>query len=94
MSSLIDIRNKIDIIDEDIVKLLTKRTQLVQDTVKYKETENDILVNQRTEEVIIKVRQLANKNEIPANMVDDAYRIILDYAVELELHKFKNKEVF
>jgi isochorismate pyruvate lyase len=94
MSNLENVRNEIDSIDLEIVKLLSKRSKLVHSTVKFKNTLEEITSSFRVEEVIAMARKNAIENEISANMVDDVFHIVVDYMMELEINEFHNTKVF
>jgi len=94
VKALKSIRDEIDTIDKQVVDLISKRAKLVHSTVAYKESKDEILTNDRIEEVIALIRKEAISKEISPNMLDDVYRILMDYMLEMEINEFNNKNIF
>ena len=54
-----EVRANIDLIDREIVKLLSERSKYVRQAAKLKKNTDDVKAPNRVEEVISKVRNLA-----------------------------------
>jgi isochorismate pyruvate lyase len=94
VKALKSIRDEIDTIDKKVVDLIAQRAKLVHSTVAYKESKDEILTNNRIEDVIALIRKEAISKEISPNMLDDVYRILMDYMLEMEINEFNNKNIF
>ncbi len=80
-----EIREAIDVIDNQIVNLLGARFQYVTEIVKFKSHDRDSIVAQeRYNAVIHKVRALAEKNNISPEMIEKMYRFMMDYNINEE----------
>ena len=92
-TSLDEVRDNIDRIDQEIVKLIAERSFFVKEASRYKKDENDVEAPKRVEEVIEKVRKLAEENKVKADIVEKVYRTMISSFINYEMNEFnKNKE--
>ena len=90
--SLEEVRNNIDRIDAQIVKLIAERSSFVKQASKYKKDSNDVKAPQRVESVIQKVRILATDYGADPDMIEKIYRVMIDGFINMEMDEFeKNK---
>lgn len=84
-NKLEEYRKQIDEIDKNIVELFAKRFEIVKQIGKCKK-ENNILVvdNNRFQKVLEKVENMAMKQGISKDFIDEIYYTIHKYACELE----------
>jgi len=91
-TSLDEVRDNIDRIDEEIVKLIAERSFFVKEASRFKKDENDVEAPKRVEAVIEKVRNLAEENCVNGDIVEDVYRTMISSFIKLEKDEFnKNK---
>jgi chorismate mutase-like protein len=85
MDKLEDFRQRIDGIDEKIVRLIAERLDICKAVAKYK-SENDIPMMQpeRVKEVLVKRRKLADELALNPNLVEHIYKLIVEEACILE----------
>jgi chorismate mutase-like protein len=85
MDKLIDFRERIDGIDEKIVRLISERLDICKAVAKYK-SENDIPMMQpeRVREVLVKRRELADELDLNPDLVERIYKLIVEEACILE----------
>ncbi|MBL4589304.1 MAG: chorismate mutase [Alphaproteobacteria bacterium] len=78
-------RDQIDVLDEEIVRLLGHRVQIVR-KVAISKHENGLSVvrPKRMEVVLDKAEELAKSNDIKPSVVRHIYATLIDYAHELE----------
>ncbi len=88
--SLEEVRSEIDKIDEEIVKLIAKRSKYVKQAAKFKESVEEIKSDERINDVLNHVRHLAGSMGISPNLVADVFGILIDKMVEMEIEEFKN----
>lgn len=85
------IRENIDKIDREIVKLLSKRSYFVKEAAKFKNSAEDVEAPKRVEQVIRKVRSLAEEYEMQPDIVENVYRVMIKNFIEYERDQhFKN----
>ena len=84
-NKLEEYRGKIDKIDEEIAKLLAERLILVKQIGKFKKENNIPVVDEnRFNKVLEKVENIASKERISKDFIDEIYYTIHKYACELE----------
>jgi len=75
--NLINIREKIDLVDNEIMHLLTIRQHLVDEVARVKTGKSKIVDRQREEEIVSRVRELATENNLDPAIVEKIYRLII-----------------
>lgn len=80
-----EVRNVIDHIDSDIIKLLSVRSQYVREVVKFKEqTDEGIEASDRRASVINSRRQWAAESGICPDVIENIYNTLIDYFIAEE----------
>lgn len=87
-----DVRKNIDEIDRRIVKLLSERRYFVKQAAKFKENSDDVKAPKRVEEVIKKVRGLAEQYDVSPDIVENIYRTLIESFINYEMSKLNKKE--
>jgi isochorismate pyruvate lyase len=85
-TSIEDVRQRIDHIDRDMVALLAQRGKLVTQAAAFKKTTDDVRAPARVEQVIAKVRSIANDSGASADVVEQVYRAMIAAFIEEELN--------
>lgn len=84
-SNITEVRNEIDSIDADIIKLISTRFGYVREVVKYKEnTHSGIEASDRRAAVIASRRQWAEDAGISADVIENVYNSLIDYFISEE----------
>jgi isochorismate pyruvate lyase len=92
-TSLVDVRYEIDRIDRAIIIRLCERFQYVKEAVKYKTgTKDGITAKERYDSVIKQRGQWAEENGLNAKIIEQVYKILLDYFIEEELKIAKHNK--
>lgn len=90
--SLEQVRENIDRIDNEIIKLIAERgTYVVQASV-FKKDEDGVKDTNRVEKVIEKVRARANEYGANPDMVEALYREMISRFVNMEMDEFRKNE--
>jgi chorismate mutase-like protein len=84
-TSLDEVRSAIDAVDRQLVKLLAERRGYVLQASRFKKTEGDVRAPARVEQVIGKVRGLAEAEGIEPDLVEAVYRELIAGFIRLEL---------
>jgi isochorismate pyruvate lyase len=84
-TSIEEVRQHIDRIDRDMVSLLAHRGNLVNQAAAFKETTAEVKAPSRVEDVIAKVRSLAEDCGASAEVVEKVYRAMIAAFIEEEL---------
>ena len=87
--NLEEIRNGIDFIDNQIVKLISERAEYVQEAAKFKKSEQSVRDEKRVALVIESKKQLALKYNISPELIGDLYQRMIDFFVQQELNEWR-----
>lgn len=91
-STIEDVRDAIDKIDNQIIELLGNRLEYVKEIVRFKTPdENSIIAKQRFDEVITTRRKLAEKHGLNPDIIEKIYRELLAHFIDEELRLFNLK---
>lgn len=81
-TNIAEVRNEIDNIDKDIIKLLSERFGYVREIVKYKEqTASGIEATDRRAVVISSRRKWAEENGLNADVIEKVYNTLIEYFI-------------
>ncbi|MFJ4256247.1 chorismate mutase [Pseudomonas monteilii] len=84
-TSIEDVRTRIDHIDQNLVALLAQRGQLVAQAAAFKKTTDDVRAPARVEQVIAKVRGIAEQTGASPEVVERVYRAMIAAFIDEEL---------
>ncbi|WP_457743537.1 chorismate mutase [Sulfurimonas sp.] len=88
--SLQEVRNEIDIIDQELVDLISKRSRLIRQAAAFKNSVDEVKAEDRIDDIMQKVRKRAIKLNINPNMISELFKIMIDEMVETEISEFRN----
>jgi len=88
--SIEEIREEIDGIDYQIVKLFCERYAFVKEIVKFKTDEASIIAESRQKEVIENRRKWAVELGLDPDLFEDIFWTLIRYNVQKELEMLKN----
>ncbi len=87
-NSLDEVRENIDRIDNNIIKLIAERGGYVAQASKFKKNEDGVRDTSRVEKVIQKVREKAQLYGANPDMVEALYREMISRFVKMEMKEF------
>lgn len=90
-SSLEEVRENIDRIDDNIIKLIAERGSYVLQASEFKKSEEGVKAPNRVEAVIQKVREKALEYGTNPDMVEALYREMIARFVRMEMDEYKKK---
>lgn len=90
-NSLEEVRNNIDRIDNEIIKLIAERGTYVVQASTFKKDEEGVKDTTRVEKVIAKVRTKAEEYGANPDMVEALYRKMISMFVSMEIKEFYKK---
>ena len=85
-----EVRDNVNNIDEQIVKLIALRGSFVKQAAKFKKDSNDVKAPKRVEEVISKVKNIARLNGANEEVVENVYKVMLESFIKAELKEFES----
>jgi len=84
-SSIEDIRNRIDEIDSELVKLIAQRSECVKAAAAFKSDHSAVRAPDRVQQVINKVRKQATEAGLPEVIIEKVYRSMIGAFIDYEL---------
>ena len=90
-ASLEEVRSNIDRIDNEIIKLISERSDYVKQASAFKKSEDGVKAPNRVEAVINKVRSKAEEYGANPDMVEKLYREMISSFINMEMDEFKRK---
>jgi len=89
MNSLTEVRENIDQIDQQLVKLLGERREYVLQATAFKKDSTSVKASDRVEEVIQKVRSLALEYQTDPDLIEQIYRELIRIFTAAEQERFE-----
>jgi isochorismate pyruvate lyase len=81
-----EIREAIDNLDKEIIKLIGRRFSYVKEIVKFKKKDRDsIIAKDRYNEVIEKIRMLAEENGLNPDLIENIYKSLINHFINKEI---------
>jgi isochorismate pyruvate lyase len=93
-NSLEEVRKEIDLIDTQIIHLISERSHLVRQAATFKNTVEEVKAQDRIDFILQKARHKAIELGISPNMISDLFTIMINEMVETEISEFRNKNLF
>ncbi|MCX7711430.1 MAG: chorismate mutase [Clostridia bacterium] len=91
--NLDEVRENIDRIDQEIVKLIAERSSYVRQAAGFKKDEDAVKAPDRVEAIIKKVRGLAVEREVNPDLIEQVYRTMISCFIELEMKEYQQSSV-
>ena len=90
-NKLIKLRKQLDNLDDSFIKLIKKRTQLVEKVLNLKEYKNQIVYKKRINVILMHIRRKSIKNKIDPNITKRIWKNMIWSYIEFEKKNFKKK---
>jgi crotonobetainyl-CoA:carnitine CoA-transferase CaiB-like acyl-CoA transferase len=87
LGSLEEIQESINALDQEIVQLLAEREGYVRQAAHFKKTQEDVEDPKRAEEVIQRVRKLANGYGGSPDVAEEVYRTMISRFISLDMNE-------
>ncbi|WP_434594163.1 chorismate mutase [Streptomyces sp. A5-4] len=86
-----ELRGSIDVLDRQIVRLLAERTAVVLELTEHKRDEETVRSPRRVEQVISKVRRLAEEEGMPPAIAEATYRTLIAELTDLQMRRLAER---
>ena len=90
-TTLESLRSEIDVLDDQIVRLLADRTRVVQRIVGLKHDEDAVRGTDRVRRVLDRIRALAESHGLDPTIAERTYRTLIDALTEMQLRELKER---
>ena len=88
---LIKLRKSLDRLDNSFIKLIKKRTELVKQVLKLKETKSQIIDRKRISFILGQIRKKSIKNKIDPKITNRIWKNMIYSYIDYEKRNFKKK---
>tara|TARA_B100001769_G_C21959003_1_gene516108 strand:+ start:11 stop:301 length:291 start_codon:yes stop_codon:yes gene_type:complete len=85
------IRSKLDKLDNSFIKLIKKRTSLVNQVLKLKDKKNEIIDNKRIKIILKNIRKKSITNKIDPKITNRIWKNMIWSYIDYEKRNFKKK---
>ena len=85
------IRNQLDSLDNSLIKLIKKRTELVKKVLKLKEYKNQIVDKKRIKVILKQIKKKSLKNKIDPKITNRIWKNMVWSYIDYEKRNFKKK---
>ena len=85
------IRNQLDGLDDSLIKLIKKRTELVIKVLKLKEYKNQIVDKKRIKVILNQIKKKSLKNKIDPKITNRIWKNMVWSYIDFEKRNFKKK---
>jgi len=89
-----DIRDAIDVIDMEVLRLFALRQDYVKEIVKFKSSDEEAIIARERRELVLKQRkEWAEENGIDGDLMKEVFRMLIERNIEIqiEINKSNNK---
>ncbi len=85
------IRSKLDKLDDTLIKIIKKRTNLVKKVLALKEKKNQIVDNKRIKTILANIRKKSLVNNIDPKITQKIWKNMISAFIDFERRNFKKK---
>ena len=85
------LRKSLDKLDNLFIKLIKKRTALVKEVLKLKESKNEIIDRKRIKFILNQIRKKSLKNKIDPKITNRIWKNMIYSYIDFENRNFKKK---
>ena len=85
------IRSKLDKLDDTLIKVIKKRTNLVKKVLALKEKKNQIVDNKRIKTILSNIRKKSLVNNIDPKITQKIWKNMISAFIDFERRNFKKK---
>ena len=91
LKNLIILRKKLDRIDNSLIKIIKKRTEIVKEVLKLKNYKNQIVDKKRIRIILSKIKSKSIKNNIDPKITNRIWKNMIWAFIDYEKRNFKKK---
>ncbi len=91
LKKLIILRKKLDKLDNSLISLIKKRTEIVKEVLKLKTYKNQIVDKKRISEILKNIKKKSIKNNIDTKITNRIWKNMIWAYIDYERRRFKKK---
>ena len=85
------LRKKLDLLDNELIKLIRIRTNIVKDVLKLKTHKNEIVDKKRISTILKNIKEKSIKNKIDPKITNHIWKNMIKSYIDYERRNFKSK---
>ena len=89
--NIIRIRKKLDILDNNLLAIIKKRTSLVDEVIQNKKFKKDIVDKKRISVILKNIKKKSIKKKIDTKITQRIWRSMISAFIDYEFRNFKKK---
>ena len=89
---LIKLRKRLDLLDNSFIKLIKKRTNLVDEVLKLKDYKNQIIDKKRIRIILSKIKKKSLRNNIDPKITNKIWKNMIYAYIDFERRNFNKKK--
>ena len=87
-----EIRDAIDVIDQEILQLFAQRHEYVKEIVKFKSGDEEGIIASERKELVLKQRKAwAEERGLDAEMMEKVFRLLIDKNIQIQFDIYNSK---
>jgi len=86
---LIVLRKKLDLLDNQLIKILKKRFNVVQNVLKLKEKKSEIIDRKRIKKILANIKSKSKKRNIDTKITNEIWKAMIRAYIKYEFRNFK-----
>tara|TARA_X000000950_G_scaffold41447_1_gene45341 strand:- start:560 stop:853 length:294 start_codon:yes stop_codon:yes gene_type:complete len=86
------LRKKLDLIDNQLIKILKKRFDIVQSVLRLKEKKSEIIDRKRINLILSNIKKKSKKNKIDSKITLKVWKSMINAFIQYEFRNFKKKK--
>ena len=90
-NNLKDVRNAIDKLDDKILPLMIKRSQLVENALELKKLKSQIRDPKRIKIILDKIEKNSENSEVDKKLLSNIWRSMIECYIDFEKNEFKKR---
>jgi len=89
---LIILRKKLDLLDNQLIKIIKKRFIIVQNVLKLKEKRSEIIDKRRINIILRNIKKKSKKNKIDSMITLKVWKSMINAFIQYEFRNFRKKK--
>lgn len=89
--NMLDVRSEIDVLDQQIIKLIGERFQYVKAAAKFKTSETDVKAPNRFKSMLLKRREWAQAAGLKPDAIEKMFTDLVNHFISEEMEEWKKK---
>lgn len=90
--SIVEIRDALDKIDLEIIRLFAQRHNYVKEIVKFKSGDEGIIASERKEEVLKLRKAWAEENGLDPGLMEDVFSLLIEKNIQIQFDIYNKKD--